>query len=364
MSGAPESRAAEPGDAAAGRGAGRESAPAAAKAGAPPARRPLAVITDDRFGDGASIERAVLEPAGVELAVAACSSSAEVVASCRLADALLANLAPIDAAALAGLERCVVVSRYGIGLDSVDLAAARERGIAVRNVPGYCDAEVAEHAIGLILALARRIPERDRLVREGAWNDAAPNRRVAGTVLGIVGFGGSGRALARAAVGFGFKAILVTSPRITAGRVERGVGREFAEAARSAGCDLRPAAFEEVLARSDWLSLNLPLLPETRGMMDAAAFARMKEGACLVNTARGGLVDEAALAAALESGRLGGAALDVFAAEPLPAASPLRRLPNLVFTDHSAYASAESVADLRRRTAENALEELRKAGRL
>lgn len=323
-------------------------------------RRPLAVVTDDRFGDGLALERAVLEPAGVEVVEARCATSSDVAAACRGADAVLANLAPVDAAALAAMERCVVVARYGVGLDSVDLAAAAARGVAVRNVPGYCDAEVAEEALGLILALARRIAERDALVRAGGWNLPAANRRVAGSVLGVVGFGGTGKALARAALGLGFSEILVHSPHISAARLEEALG----PAARALGVAARPVGLGELLARSDWLSLHLPLNPETRGLFGREAFAAMKAGAALVNTARGAIVDEAALAEALRSGRLAGAALDVLAVEPLPADSPLRGLPNLVFSDHSAYASRESVAELRRRTARNALEELARAGRI
>ncbi|MBL8965874.1 MAG: C-terminal binding protein [Spirochaetaceae bacterium] len=323
-------------------------------------RRPLAVVTDDRFGDGLALERAVLGPAGVEVVEASCATSVEVAAACRDADAVLANLAPVDAAALAAMERCVVVARYGVGLDSVDLAAAAARGVAVRNVPGYCDTEVAEEVIGLILALARRIAERDAYVRAGGWNLPAANRRVAGSILGVVGFGGTGKALARAALGLGFSAILVHSRRVSAERLEAALG----PAARALGVRVEAAGLDELLGRSDWVSLHLPLVSETRGLMDGGRFAAMKEGASFVNTSRGGLVDEGALAAALRSGRLAGAGLDVFSVEPLPADSPLRGLPNLVFSDHSAYASRESVAELRRRTAQNALEELARAGRL
>ncbi len=324
----------------------------------------LAVITDDRFGDAGSVERPILEAAGVRLEVARCTNSVEVAAACRVADAVLTNLAPLDAAAIGAMERCVVIARYGVGLDSVDCAQAAARGIAVRNVPGYCDAEVAEHSLGLILALARRIPERDAAIRVGRWDVSAPNRRVAGSTLGILGFGGTGRALARAALGLGLRALIVYSPHLTRERLDAGVGGPWAAAARGAGLELEAVSFEELLCRADWLSLHAPLTATTRGMIDEAALARMKPGACLINTARGGLVDEAALAAALASGRLGGAGLDVFAEEPLQADSPLRRLPNVVFSDHAAYASTESIAELRRRTAENALEELKKAGRV
>ena len=312
------------------------------------ARRPLAVITDNRFGES-EIERAVLERAGVELAVAACRSSADVAQAGGEADALLVNLAPVDASAIEALERCKVIARYGIGLDNVDVEAARRRGIAVANVPGYCDAEVAEHALALVLALARSIPQRDRLVREGGWNSRSSNRRVAGTVLGILGFGGTGRALARRALGLGFREILVWSPHISSQRIEEALGA----APAALGAIVRPAALDELLAASDWVSLHIPLKPGTRGILGRRELGLMKPDAALVNVSRGAVVDEEALVAALDSGGLGGAGLDVFLAEPLPQGSRLRSLPNVILTDHSAYASRESIIELRRRTAEN-----------
>lgn len=316
------------------------------------------VVTDDRFGDGAALEKAILEPEGFRVEVASCHSQAEVVAAGRDAEALLVNMAPLGAEAIGGLERCRVLARYGVGLDNVDVAAAAAKGIVVRNVPGYCDHEVAEHTLGLILALARRIPERDAAVRRGEWNAVAPGKRIAGTVLGILGFGGSGKAVARAGLGLGFREILVWSPHISAARIEAWLDGTPA----SLGIIVKPASFAETLAQADWLSLHLPLLPETRGLMGRDAFGAMKDDAHFINTSRGGLVDEEALAEAIRSSRLGGAGLDVYRGEPLPEDSPLRGLPNMVFSDHSAYASVESIAELRRRTATNALEVLRSTG--
>jgi D-3-phosphoglycerate dehydrogenase / 2-oxoglutarate reductase len=320
-------------------------------------RRALAVITDDRFGDS-GIERSVLEPAGVELVVAKCRSSSEVAAAGREADALLVNAAPADAAAIESLERCRVIARYGVGLDNIDLDAAGRRGIVVANVPGYCDLEAAEHALGLLLACARAIPQRDRAVRGGGWNVPTQGRRVAGSTLGVLGFGGIGKAFVRAALGLGFREILVWSPHITRERIDAAVGA----AAAALGAAPRPAAFEEVFSASDWVSIHIPLKPETRGLVGAPELARMKRDATLVNVSRGAIVDEEALVAALAAGALSGAGLDVFTAEPLPQGSRLRGLPGVVLTDHSAYASRESIAELRRRTAENALKVLRDCG--
>jgi len=311
-------------------------------------RGPLAVITDNRFGE-AELERSILGAAGVELVVAACRSSAEVAAAGRGADALLVNMASVDAAAIDALERCRVIARYGVGMDNIDLEAARRRGIAVANVPGYCDREVAEHALGLILSCARGIAVRDRAVREGAWNVPAVGRRLSGSTLGILGFGGTGKALAKAALGLGFAEILVWSPRISEARIEEALGA----AARALGAAIRPAAFDEIFTLSDWLSVHLPLKPETRGIVGARELALMKGDATLVNISRGAVIDEEALAEALACGRLGGAGLDVFTAEPLPKGSRLRAIAGVVLTDHSAYASRESIVDLRRRTAEN-----------
>jgi D-3-phosphoglycerate dehydrogenase / 2-oxoglutarate reductase len=320
-------------------------------------RNPLAVITDNRFGDS-EIERSILEGAGVDLVVAKCRSSAEVAAAGREADALLVNNAPADAAAIESLERCRVIARYGVGLDNVDLGAARRKGIAVANVPGYCDLEVAEHALGLLLACARAIPLRDRAVRGGDWNVPAPGRRVAGSTLGVLGFGGIGRAFVRAALGLGFREILVWSPHITPVRIGAAVG----SAAAALGVAVRPAPFDEVFTASDWVTIYIPLKPETRALVGSRELGLMKRDATLINVSRGAIVDEEALAETLVAGNLAGAGLDVFTAEPLPQGSRLRGLPGVVLTDHSAYASRESIAELRRRTAENALTVLKDCG--
>jgi D-3-phosphoglycerate dehydrogenase len=322
-------------------------------------RRARAVITDNRFGEDL-IERSILEAAGVELVVASCKSSSDVAAAGREADALLVNMAPTDAAAIEALERCVVIARYGVGLDNIDVEAAKRCGIAVANVPGYCDHEVAEHALGLILDCARGISARDRGIREGKWNINAHGRRLSGSILGILGFGGTAKALARASLCLGFAEILIWSPHINKARIDEALGPLVS----AVGTSVRPAEFDEVFSRADWLSIHIPLKPETRGLVGRRELGLMKPDATLINISRGPVVDEEALIEALSTNRLAGAGLDVFTAEPLPPGSRLRSTRGLVMTDHSAYASRESIADLRRRTAENALAVLRERGRV
>jgi phosphoglycerate dehydrogenase-like enzyme len=169
-----------------------------------------------------------------------------------------------------------------------------------------------------------------------------------------LGFGGTAKALARIVLSLGFAEILVWSPRISQERIDA----EFGALPEALGTRVRPTSFEELLSNSDWVSTHLPLKPETRGILGMQALGLMKPGAALVNVSRGAVVEETALVEALRSGRLGGAGLDVFSAEPLPNYSVLRSLPNLVLTDHSAYASRESIAELRRRCVGNLIEEL------
>jgi phosphoglycerate dehydrogenase-like enzyme len=181
---------------------------------------------------------------------------------------------------------------------------------------------------------------------------------VSGSTLGVLGFGGIGKAFVRSSLGLGFREILVWSPHITRERIDEAVGT----AAAAFGVVLRDAPFEEVFAASDWVSIHIPLKPETRGLVGARELGLMKRDATLINVSRGAIVDEEALVVALATGVLGGAGLDVFTAEPLPQGSRLRALPGVVLTDHSAYASRESITELRRRTAENALAILKDCG--
>jgi len=218
------------------------------------------------------------------------------------------------------------LSIWGTGTDNVDLAAARAAGVTVTNTPGVAAASVAEHAIALMLAVARRIPLHDAAVRRGEWPRGGMTQ-LRGKTLGLVGLGAIGRETARLAQGLGMKLLAWTFHPDPAFAAEAGL--EWAE---------RDALY----ARSDVISLHVRLSPETRGMIGEAAFARMKPGAILVNTARGPVVEEKALLAALASGRLAGAGLDVFEAEPLPAGHPLAALPQVVLSPHNAGITPEA----------------------
>lgn len=282
-----------------------------------------------------------LAPYNEERAAAAACGAELVIGDGTLRDAeviLTVGLMAIDAAAIAGLERCRLIVRYGIGVDTIDLAAATERGIVVANAPTYCVEEVSDHAAALALSLARRVPALDGMVRGQGWNVAQAElggiRRMRSQTLGVVGMGRIGSAVAAKLRPFVGRT-LGYDPNLTPEQIaERGA---------------EPAGLEALLREADIISLHVPLSAATRGLIDAAALALMKPTALLVNTSRGPIVDEAALAVALAEGRLGGAALDVVEQEPLAPDSPLLAIDprRLVLTPHAAASSDDSLLDLR-----------------
>jgi D-3-phosphoglycerate dehydrogenase len=233
-------------------------------------------------------------------------------------DGYIAGLDAIDRAALEGADRLQVIARYGVGVDNVDLDAAAEKGILVTNTPGANSGSVAELAVGLMLALGRNLVEAAVAARAGGW-PRLQGTSLEGRCVGLLGFGAIGRQVARRLAGFGCR-VLAYDP--------------FPDAAAAAESGVELASFNQVLAQADFLSLHLPVLPETRRLVNAAFLAQMKDGACLVNTARGELIDEPALVEALQSGKLRGAALDVFPVEPPPADNPLLQLPQVLVTPH------------------------------
>ncbi len=303
------------------------------------------LVTDYAWPD-LEIERGILEPAGVDLVLPRGRSEAELIEGASGVDAIMTNWATTSAAVIGAAPDCRIVARLGIGLDNIDVAYCTSRGIPVTNVPDYCVIEVAEHAMALLLALARNVAWYHQRTKQGTYllQEGPPLRRIAGRTLGIVGFGKIGRALADRARAFGLR-ILATRRRLE--QAEPGV--EF-------------LPLDDLLAQSDFVSLHVPLTDETRGMISVERLARMKAGACLINTARGGVVDHDALARSLATGHLAGAALDVQTPEPPDLSRAPYDDPRVIVTPHAAFVSAESLADLRRRAATQVVERL--AGRV
>ena len=298
----------------------------------------LVAITDYVF-PSLEPERAVLEPLGVELRPQQCRSEEEIIALAQDADAVLNCYAKMTARVIENLKRCRIIARYGIGVDNVDLAAAIKARILVTNVPDYCIDEVSDHALALMLALARQIVAADRAVNAGGWN-VVPHAgilRLRGQTLGLLGFGKIARALASKVHSLGMK-VMVYDPYLA----PEEIAHHGAEA----------AGLEKLLAEADAISIHVPLSPETRNLIGQRELAHMKPTAFLINTSRGGIVDEQALAVALKEGRLGGAALDVLSAEPPPPDHPLRQAPNIILTPHLAFYSRESVIELQTKAAE------------
>ncbi len=255
------------------------------------------------------------------------TTAGELLAGAREADALVSMLSDrIDDAFLAACPRLRVVSNYAVGVNNIDLAAAAARGVWATNTPGVLTDATADLAFGLLLSAARRIPESEHFLREGRFDGWAPllflGADVAGATLGIVGMGRIGQAMAKRARAFGVE-IVYNARRRLPPEQEQGA---------------RHVPLDELLAASDFVSLHCPLTPETHHLIDAAALARMKKGAILINTARGPVVDEAALVQALRSGQLASAGLDVFEEEPAVHAG-LLELSNVVMTPHTGSAT-------------------------
>lgn len=295
------------------------------------------VVTDQVFG-GIDTERALLEPLGVDLVEAASTDEETLAALAEQADGLLVCFAPvtervIEAAARGG---CRVISRYGIGVDNIDLAAAARAGIRVTNVPDYCVGEVADHTMALLLAAARQIVSAAVDVRAGGWS--VPHHRVhriSGGRLALLGFGRIGRAVTERALPFGLN-IVVHDPYVT--DVVPGA--------------TRASSLEEAVTEADFVSLHMPLTPETHHVAGDALFDAMRRAPVLVNTSRGGLIDLDAAVRALDDGRLGGLAIDVSEQEPVPAGSSLRQHPRVILTPHMAFYSVEATQDLQARAAD------------
>ncbi len=286
-------------------------------------------------------EHEILDPLGAELVPSDSPEADRLIELAQDADAIMTNWADVPEAAVRNAPKLKIVARYGVGIDNIPVAVATELGIPVTNVPDYSVEEVANHAMALLLSLARGIPKLERGLRDGKWafEAAQPLWRLSGQRLGIMGYGRNGRALARRARPFELD-IVAFDPYIDAADYP---------------ADERPelVSLEDLLRSSDLISIHTPLTDETRYILGAEQFKMMKPTAYLVNTGRGPVIDEAALVEALASGEIAGAGLDVYEVEPLPADHPLLNLPNVVLTSHAAFYSEGSIEELQRRTAQN-----------
>ncbi|MBY8826411.1 C-terminal binding protein [Sphingomonas colocasiae] len=290
-------------------------------------------VTDATFPALAQ-ERAVAEEFGAEFVEAKCASADDVTAAADGTDILIVQFAQVTAQAIAKLAPGSLIVRYGIGLDNIDLAAAQARGVKVAYVPDYATGEVADHTASLILATLRCLLPLDRSVRDGKWDAVGVSgalQSFADTMIGFIGFGRIGQGVLARLKPFGFRSI---------------VADPYADQAVLAELGAEAVDLDTLFARADAITLHCPLTPETRHVVNAERLAARPGRAALVNTARGGLVDPDALAGALESGLLRGAALDVFETEPLPLDSPLRTCPNLILTPHAAWYSISAIERL------------------
>ena len=278
-------------------------------------------------------ERKIVEEAGGEFIDAEQWPLAEALQLCEQADGMLCRRLDLTAEMIRRFRRCQVIVRYGVGTDNVDTKAATEAGIIVGHVPAYCVDEVSVHALSLLLACVRQVVSTHKKMERGGWDvhRGEPIWRMAGRTLGLVGFGNIGQAMARKLSGWDLK-ILATDP--------------FVDSTRAAALGVTLVDLDTLCRESDYISMHAPLLPETRHLMGERALSLMKPGAILVNTARGPVVDTAALLAAVDEGRLASAGLDVFEEEPLPVNSPFRSHPRIIVTDHTAWYSEESQVQL------------------
>jgi D-3-phosphoglycerate dehydrogenase len=301
-------------------------------------------------------ERRALAEAGVDAEIVSygkCATPARVIEAARDADVVVIGSEPFPAEVVAALPKARALIRYGVGFDTIDVDAATAHGVLVCTIPApdFCADELSSHVMAFLLACARKLVPLDRAVRAGVWREGATRAMtlaaggVAGETLGVVGLGNLGRATARKALALGFN-VIAFDP--------------YVEKEATAALGVEPVSLADLLRRSDYVSIHAPLNRETYHLIDAAALAQMKPTAYLINTARGPLVDEAALVEALRSGTIAGAGLDTFeAGEPLPEDSPLLDLDNVLLTPHSAAFSYRSMPTLQRRVGEEAVKVLR-----
>ncbi len=302
------------------------------------------VCVSDKRHANYDVERELLKSIDAELKLCNCENEDDIVEQCGDADAVLLDLAPMTAKAIAGLKNCKVISRYGVGFENVDLDAATKAGIQVTNVPDYCMEDVSDHALALMMTCLRHVSMRDREVRKGNWNMQGESFRLKGKTLGVIGAGRIARALIHKVSGFGFKEVVAYDPYVSAEDLQK-IG-------------VRKVELDELLAVSDFVSLHLHANAETAGIINKDTLGKMKSTAILINVSRGPLVNDEDLLEALREGRILAAGLDTHNHEPLGADSPFCQLDNVVLTDHTAYSTAEGVLELKTKAAQNVVNAL------
>lgn len=304
------------------------------------------VVTDQAFGN-TDFEAAAARKAGADFAAHQAATESEAESAVAGADVILNNFAPMTRKVMQGMAGGATIVRYGVGVDNVDLDAARALGVQVCNVPDYGIEEVADHATAMALFLARKVHAFDAGIRGGEWGITklvTGLRSLSDITVGMVGFGRIAQAFARRMQVFGCR-IVAHDPYVNAGLAEE--------------MEVTLTSLDEVISSAQILSLHVPLTADTRHMINAARLAALPEQAIVINVSRGGLIDESALSDALTAGVISGAGLDVFEREPLMQDSPLRTAPNILLTPHAAFYSDASVRRLQRLAAEEGLRALR-----
>ncbi|MEC7091179.1 MAG: C-terminal binding protein [Pseudomonadota bacterium] len=298
---------------------------------------PLVVVTDSPFPSLDPAKKA-LEDANAEVVQAPSSSEEDIIKAAENADAILVTYAKLNENILRSLKNCKAIGRFGIGVDNIDLKVAGELGISVNYVPDYCLDEVSDQAMAMIISMARKIPQSNKLVQSGRWEMPAvvPMYRLRGKTVGLIGFGNIPRLMAPKAQAFGFN-VIASDPYAPKELFEK--------------YGVESVSMDELYERSDFISVHAPLLPETKGLVNKDAFKKMKDTAIIVNTARGPLINEKDLIEALDKNEIGGAGLDVVETEPLPENSPLIGRDNVILAPHTAFYSVEALEELQTKAA-------------
>ena len=296
--------------------------------------KPLVAITDWNFTD-LNLEKEILESNQIELLCKQSKSESELISLVSEVDAVITQFSKINASVIGAMKNAKVIVRYGIGVDNVDLAAAHSYNIPVCNIPDYCIDEVADHTLAFVLATTRQVVPNTNHLHNGKWGLAVPlsaMQTLKELTVGVVGFGRIGREVVNRLLAFKCR-VLVFDPIVSRTEITK------------AGAEAVP--LDKLLEQSDIISPHCPSNEKTRRMFNQETFAKMKTGATFINVGRGDLVDSTALVMALQSGKLGGAALDVFNPEPIPAEDPILKMPNVVLAAHIASASPSAVKRLR-----------------